>query len=265
MVAHEIWDLGERFESDIFDHKENLSVEQWKVIAGFDDMYYISSFGRIYSKYVNRVLKLHTRPDGYVVFAAFLNKVRHNFLVHRLVAEAFIPNPQMMPFVNHKDEIPSNNRVEHLEWCTHLYNVNYGTARLRSSIRQSKPVTAYTKDGEYIDSYLSIADAAKELNVSTGNIVDCCGNKIAITHDMIFTYDFLTESELKERISQHAKAGHPSGRAVAQYTIDWSLIDTYPSIREAARKTGFSFTSIKHCCNKGNSLSHGYRWEYVQS
>ena len=107
--------------------------EIWKPIKGFDD-YYISSFGRVYSeKQKKRFLKPHKTGGGYMMVGLYTNNKAYPKLVHRLVAETFIPNPKNYPQVNHKDENKTNNSADNLEWCTSKYNNNYGTLKARQS------------------------------------------------------------------------------------------------------------------------------------
>lgn len=107
--------------------------EVWKPIKGFDG-YYISSFGRVYSeKQKKRFLKPHKTGGGYMMVGLYTNNKAYPKLVHRLVAETFIPNPKNYPQVNHKDENKTNNSADNLEWCTSKYNNNYGTLKARQS------------------------------------------------------------------------------------------------------------------------------------
>lgn len=110
--------------------------EMWRAVGGFDG-YYVSNLGRVKRRRngYEIVLKTSPRPDGYVIvgLARSDRRVREYRYVHRLVADAFVPNPDGLDEVNHKDENKANNRADNLEWCTHAYNMNYGTCRRRIS------------------------------------------------------------------------------------------------------------------------------------
>ena len=115
--------------------------EVWKDIVGYENLYQISNLGNVKSveKYVNSCLKHNTKikrkekmlkqynKSGYLQVALSKNGIKMFFLVHRLVAQAFIPNPNNLPQINHKDENKQNNNINNLEWCDRKYNCNYGT------------------------------------------------------------------------------------------------------------------------------------------
>lgn len=98
----------------------NTEQEIWKPLVEFEDLYEVSSFGRV-SNY-RKILAIQTLPKGYKYICLKINQRQHNRLIHRLVAEAFIENPEGKPEVNHKDGDKSNNSVSNLEWCTSSEN-----------------------------------------------------------------------------------------------------------------------------------------------
>lgn len=120
-----------------------------KAIKGYEGYYEVDQFGRVYSidrtinvndngrKYIKplkaKQMKQSMHTKGYKTVSLTKDGKTKGMFVHRIVAEAFIPNEQNLPFVNHKDEDKTNNFVENLEWCTNEYNLNYGTARKRQA------------------------------------------------------------------------------------------------------------------------------------
>ena len=96
-----------------------------------------------------------------------------SFLIHRMVAEAFIPNPDNLPEVNHRNELKTDNRVENLEWCDRIYNSNYGTRTKRLTEKQQKPVYQYMGD-ELIKEWSSAKEAADYFGINRGCICDVC-------------------------------------------------------------------------------------------
>ena len=112
--------------------------EIWKDIAGYEGLYQISNIGRVRSlnkgdgigtgnyKRKCKIIKSATNVQRYEIVVLSKKGKRKTITVHRLVAEAFIPNPNKFPCINHKDESRNNNAVENLEWCNYSYNNKYG-------------------------------------------------------------------------------------------------------------------------------------------
>lgn len=118
------------------------SSEVWKDVPDYEGYYQVSNKGNVRS--VDRVKcdgirmkgitrKQHADSCGYMLVALSKDGKQKHLSVHRLVALAFIPNPDNLPQVNHKDEVRNHNNVENLEWCSIIYNQNYGHRRERSS------------------------------------------------------------------------------------------------------------------------------------
>lgn len=138
--------------------------------------YTIYSDGKIYSENVKRFLVPALDKDGYEKITLIDCKGKKNYLrVHRVVALAFIENPDKLPFINHKDENKRNNSVSNLEWCSAKYNANYGTRlkRLRNKFR--KPIDQYSIDGVFIKTWETIREA-QEFYKNSG-IDLCCQGK----------------------------------------------------------------------------------------
>jgi hypothetical protein len=103
-------------------------MEVWKDIPGYDGMYQVSTNGTIYSTRYKRYRKLMKDRYGYSVVGLNKNGSQHFFLVHRLVAESFLPNPEKKPEVNHIDGNKQNNQIENLEWATRDENMEHAYA-----------------------------------------------------------------------------------------------------------------------------------------
>ena len=178
--------------------------EIWKPIKGYEGLYEVSNTGKCRSldHYITRVingglskrlfkgkvLRNHTGGNGYVMMSLSKEGIVKHFCLHRLVAEAFIPNPNNFKCINHKDENKLNNSVDNLEWCTHKYNDNYGTRpqRLSETHLKNPPrfrmVAQYSKNGEFIKTFHSATSASREIGIDSSWVIACCrGTKGALT------------------------------------------------------------------------------------
>ncbi|KSU27227.1 hypothetical protein N42HA_02258 [Lactococcus lactis] len=162
---------------------------EWKSVKGFEE-YMVSNTGLVKSLKgkTERIMKTRRKKiikkDGSVEFGyeelALSNKgVQYSKLVHRLVAQAFIPNPQNKPEVNHLDEDKGNNSVENLEWNTQEENSNHGTKNIRSANKQSMAVIAVDEFGNIVEIHSSIWSAERLTGFGHSNISACASGKIA--------------------------------------------------------------------------------------
>lgn len=161
--------------------------EIYAPVKGWEGFYEVSNLGNVRSvaRYANHSKKGYQRiiygsilsltknkkRNGYLFVMLKRPDYRKNCLVHRLVAEAFILNPNNLPQVNHKDFDTSNNKVENLEWCDAKYNNNYSLHR-RKNMKgvYGRRIIAYTKNGEIVGEYGSVREAARVLNCHGQNI-----------------------------------------------------------------------------------------------
>ena len=167
-----------------------MTEEIWRTIKGFEGLYEVSDQGRVRSLKFGkeRILKPLRNTCGYLQFCLYKNGEQKMYLVHRLVAQTFIPNPRNLPEVNHKDEDKTNNSVSNIEWCDRKYNLNFGTRAQRQSEKLSKPVLQYTKSGEFIGEWKSTRDVQRNLNYNQSNISKCCTGKCKKAYNFIWKY-----------------------------------------------------------------------------
>ena len=146
--------------------KTTPAVEVWRPVRNFEGLYEVSNLARVRSldvvknqlfpsgkykdkRYKGQVLKQQKARNGY--WTVKIKRV--TYLVHRLVAEAFVPNPDNLPCINHKDEDKSNNLPSNLEWCDTSYNNIYNGRSERVASKQRKPIEQLTLDGQHVAYY----------------------------------------------------------------------------------------------------------------
>jgi hypothetical protein len=162
--------------------------EVWKPCPDFENKYLISNYGRIKSigntNSCKRIgfIKLHKKNgrNGYMQVRLYDRPKAKTIEVHTLVAKAFVPNPNNLPTVNHKDENKTNNYYKNLEWCDNKYNTRYSMA---------KKVDVYTKDGDFVETLDAFSDAVKKYNIPSGNVSRCCMRHYNTKSGFTFRYN----------------------------------------------------------------------------
>lgn len=145
-------------------------MEIWKDIKGYEDLYEVSNLGRVRNKVRGNILYVKINHNGYCVVKLNKDAKRKDFFVHRLVAIAFIPNPENKRTVNHKDEVKTNNHVDNLEWMTTAENNSYGTRTERAISVFKKRVRCITTGLEYD----SVTEAAKSVGLKSRSEISMC-------------------------------------------------------------------------------------------
>ena len=219
-------------------------IEEWRDVVGFEGLYQVSNLGRVKGldrlvdtniNNVNRrihkgkLLKPQFNNKGYKRVNLCKNGNINWAFVHRLVAEAFIPNPNNYPVVNHKDENPKNNCVENLEWCTQKYNMNWNGVMKKVGLKLRK------------------TEEEKKYNRKK--------------------YEEAHKEERRRYMQEyHRKHYIPTGirtkKKVSQYTIEGIHIKDYDSIAEAYNDTG-----VRHIgcvCNGSRKSAGGYIWKWIK-
>ncbi len=149
-------------------------IEIWRPVAGYEGLYEVSNTLRVKSLKFGkeRILKLSVTWDGYLLVALWKTGKKKTCKVHRLVAEAFIPNPNNLPFVCHKDDDPANNCVDNLFWGTHKDNQEDSHNKGRHT-KPKRAVFAHAPDGNMYY-YESIKEAERQTRINKSHISECC-------------------------------------------------------------------------------------------
>lgn len=220
--------------------------EQWKPIDGFPN-YQVSNKGRVKNIETGKVMKNRSNNHGYPYVALPKGDGKSkNMLLHRLVATAFIPNPDNLPEVNHKDENKTNNDVTNLEWVSASQNT-------RHSIHQrSCKINQLSLDGEFIREWESSKQIERELGYSQGNIIKCCKGNKNYSHVGGYKWQYADPSQ-----QQRHK------RPIAALTKDGEFVAEYKSAAEAARSLKIRASLIRYCLNGICKSTHGLRFIYI--
>lgn len=226
-------------------NKDNImpiNGENWKQIE--DTRYYVSDKGRVKNADKDTLLYPFLCKGYYYVHLGRVRKER----IHRLVAIAFIPNPNNFPEVNHKDENKLNNSVDNLEWCDGKYNMEYSFG---------KKISQYdVKTFKLINTFNSAAEASRVLNLDKSSILKCTkhNKRNATVGGFIFR---LSNDKLVDDIN--VKQGVS---VVAISVTDNNIIKKYNTVAEAAKDLNCLPTAISNCLRGRSKTCKGYYWNY---
>lgn len=283
-------------------------MEIWKDIDGYEGLYQVSNLGNVkslmfgpknrpYLQNHPKLLKLAKSSTGYTHVQLYKDGKSSTKLVHKLVANAFIPNPLSKPEVNHLDANRANNVVENLEWVTHsenlLYAIKIGNRKpsRRSShmsiakskalpckksvpVRNNKKqVLQYTPDGIFVKKWNSIAEIEEFYKCNRTGITNCLSgkNKTSINYRWI-EYKQNDEILLKIPPIEYGRKNQSSlflyhcsghkGRSVIQYSLEGTRIRTWDNCIEAAKELNVDKQNIYTCANGKYRKAYGYVWKW---
>lgn len=163
--------------------------EIWRDIEGYEG-YQVSNLGRVKSLKFGKEQILKVKKDRYLRIGLCKDGKQKFYMVHRLVALAFLPNPENLPEINHIDEDKTNNRVENLEWCDRKYNINYGSHNKRKSESQTN-YPKFSKKVICVETgviYQSAMQVKRELGFSNGNISNACNGRCKSAYGFHWRY-----------------------------------------------------------------------------
>lgn len=176
--------------------------EIWKPIKDYEGLYQVSNLGNVRSlnrKIKNRNLKEKIKKFdktkfGYLRVELNNNGKKKKYLVHRLVAQTFLDNPNNYPCINHKDENKNNNIVSNLEWCDYLYNNLYNNKHKKSWVK----VKQLDKNNNIINIFVSITEASKKTNIIQCEISNCLHNRQKTAGGYYWQYYEINKEEEKK-------------------------------------------------------------------
>lgn len=234
-----IVDLGNGLE--VWDGKE-----YWAVIDGYEGKYSVSTFGRVRNNIRDKILSQSERyKGGYLRVNLYDSKGKIKTVnVHRLVAKAFLPNPQNLPQVNHRDEVRTNNRVDNLEFCSAQYNIEYSKAKEVAQLD--------LKTGEVIETFRSCNEAERQTGINAGNIAAVCNGKCRSFKGYGWRYTgngcTKTNPKLGRKRSQVEVFDRDTGKVVG----------TFKNCAKTAEYLGVSNVAVSRCCNGIINSVKGY-------
>ena len=234
----------------------------WKkiIIDNIETNYSVSEDGIIRNDNTNKILSQRIQ-QGYCHVGLTINGKVKSCRVHRLVAQAFIPNPENKPYVNHIDGIRSNNNVENLEWCTPKENTQHAVRTGLMLPTRERAVIQFSLEGERLAEYVSLAEAARQTGSSVEKIVLCCQMQRKTHNNFQWRYkeDDASSIQATEKPKTLAKK-------VAQLDPKTGeILNIYDSMCQAAKAVGGTQSAITHVIkgDKSTKTHKGFGWKLV--
>ena len=230
----------------------------WKkiFIDGLETDYSVSTEGIVRKDTTNYILTQSTQQD-YKFVTLNVNGKQKRMRVHRLVAEAFIENPDNKPYVNHLNGIRSDNNIVNLEWVTPSENTQHAVATGLFQSGRAKAVIQYSLDGVEMATFESASEAARQTGGSQSKITMCCRRQRQTANDYQWRYldDIQDVTKVEKKFI--------TGKKVAQCDEDGNVLNIYPSFKAAAAAVDGTSSAISRVCSGMNIRHQGYKWKLV--
>lgn len=238
--------------------EQDLIQEVWLPVVGFEGFYEVSNLGRVRSleRIVRRTngthlqkakeMKLRFDPQGYSRVTLCTNGVARHFLVHRLVAMAFIPNPDNKPSIDHLDGCPSNNRVDNLRWVSAKENAENPVTRQR--------VLDARKFGP--DHHNFGKPKSDEVKAKMSKTI----------HERGYTPEQLRVRSINSKYGRKSRGKeHYRAKKIEQYTLDGTFIRLWDCVKYAADFYGIRHSGITNNLTGRSNKCHGFIWKYANN
>lgn len=227
-----------------------MENEVWKDIPDYEGLYQVSNLGRIKSLNFNKtgkekIMKPRT-GNRYYMIALWKNGIRKDYLLHRIVAETFIPNTENKPFINHKDENCFNNSINNLMWCTHKENMNWGTRNERISKANKGKVIP-----KNIREKISKSNKGKKISEEQKEYLRKIRTGIKLTEEHKKKISISNKGKTAKKVNQYDLNGN--------FIKQWDcILDFYKSINKTKNNS-----SVSSCCKGKYKTAYGYKWKYA--
>jgi len=235
-----------------------------KKIKDFEN-YTVYTDGTVINTDTNYVKKATLGKHGYYCLDLQYLGSKKKFLVHRLVAMAYIPNPDNLPYVNHMDGCKTNNNLDNLEWCTPKHNAQH--ASKMGLLKRDYSVTD-TQVKEWLDFVLlgnTYAEAKGKFNFGVPYMSVKCkelANRLGVGKDL---EEALRLQKKIRTVNNSNKIKQERGRQVSQYSLDGTFIKSFDTIRDATRATGTRSGGIVNVLNGRCKTANGFIWKPMET
>ena len=231
----------------------------WKkfIYEGQETDYSVSTEGEVRKDTTNYILSQSSQQD-YKFVGLIINGKQKRMRVHRMVALAFIDNPDNKPYVNHINGNRSDNNVENLEWVTPSENTQHAVDTGLFKSGRARAVVQYNLNGEQMATFESATEAARQTGGSQSKITMCCRGQ----RDSANGYQWRYYDDIQD--VQKIEKKFITGKKVAQCDEEGNILKIYPSFKEAARAVNGTSSAISRVCSGTNIRHKGYKWKLVE-